>query len=222
MMNFGAVPGALQSKWQVTRRPGAEGVVNLRKRRAWFDEAGEQPPEKPTPGEADGGEEQPPDDMSKLPQWAQDVIKGLRKEAGDYRVRAKQAEEAKQKEEAERLAQQGEWQKLAEQRAAELEALKPVSEKAEALAAKIQATNEARIKQLPEAYRGMVPEYDDPVKVSEWLDKNAAALVQRQAPNLDGGAQGDAARNVKLTAEELAAAKRMNISPEKYAAMKDK
>ena len=222
MLNFGAVPGALQNRVRVTRRPGAESVVNLQKRRMWFDEAGDPPPADPPPGEGDNGGEQEAQNMSELPQWAQDEIKRSRKEAGDYRMRAKAAEEARQKEAAKKLEEQGEWQKLAEQRAAELEAMKSVSEKAEALAAKIQATNEARIKQLPEAYRGMVPDYDDPVKVSEWLDKNAAALQKPQAPNLDGGAQGDAAKNVKLTAEELAAAKRMGISAEKYAAMKAK
>lgn len=222
MMNFEAAPGVLRGTVRVMRRPGAEGVVNLQKRRAWFDEEGTPPPADPAPGEADNGGEQQTDDMTGLPQWAQDVIKGLRKEAGDYRVKARQAEEQRQQQEAERLAKQGEWQKLAEQREAELAALKPVSDKAAALEAKISATNEARIKAIPEAYRGMVPDYDDPVKVSEWLDKNQAALQARQAPSLDGGAQGDASKNVKLTPEELAVAKRLGVSAEKYAEMKTK
>lgn len=220
LTKLGALPGTVQSG-QTVRRKGAEAGVSLRKWRAWFDEAGE-PPADETPGEDGGGETQQPQDITGLPQWAQDVIKGLRDEAAKNRVKAKQAEEQRAKEEAERLAQQGEWQKLAEQRAAELDALKPVSDKAAALEAKIKATNEARIKTLPEAYRGMVPEYDDPVKVSEWLDRNMAALQARSAPNLDGGAQGDAAKNVKLTAEELAAAKRMGLTPEKYAEFKNK
>lgn len=187
--------------------------LSLKKRRAWFDEAGSvDEPE---------AEEQPVD-IQALPSWAQGMISDLRREAAENRVKAKKAEEQRLKEEADRLAQQGEWQTLAEQRAQELERLKPVSEKAAALEAKIKASNDSRIQQLPEELRSVVPDFDDPVLVSEWLDANLSKLTARTAPALDGGVTGDRGGKgaASLTADELAAAKRMGISPELYAKYK--
>ena len=74
-----------------------------------------------------------------------DYVQQLRQEAASYRVKLKEIEEAQKKADEERLAKQQEWQTLAEQRAAEVEALRPYQDKYAAMLEAIKAGNEKRI-----------------------------------------------------------------------------
>lgn len=44
-----------------------------------------------------------------------------------------------------------------------------------------------RIDSIPEAMRGLIPDYDDPVRLFLWLDRNAELLRPRPAPDLNAG-----------------------------------
>lgn len=115
----------------------------------------------------------------------------LRKE-NEKRRKAEEATSARlAAEETKRLESAGEWQKLAEDRAKELEALKAVKEKADKFEAQIKATNEARVKRIPDALRSVVPTGYTPEQLAEWLDKNETVLAGRVAPNLDAGDKGE-------------------------------
>jgi hypothetical protein len=139
------------------------------------------------------------DEVGKLPEWAQRLIRETRKEAAAHRklvseLQAKEQERgaAEKKAEEERLAKQGEYQTLAEQRGQALEAMKARAERAAALEARIKADNEARIKSVPEAMRSLIPKYSDPVELAEWLGENIGKLTSaKPAPNLDGGKRGE-------------------------------
>lgn len=138
------------------------------------------------------------EDIAKLPEWARKKLADRGKEAQELRkkLREKETAEAEQaaaakKAEDERLAKQGEYQKLAEQRAVEIETLKGRAALADAYETRIKADNQARIAKVPEKLRDMIPDYTDPVKLNEWLVKNADKLVAPEAPKLNGGAKGE-------------------------------
>lgn len=151
-------------------------------------------------------------------------MKQARQEAATYRTEKntlqKQITEAEQK----KLAEQGEWQKLAEQRAAELERLKAEADLGKQYQEALKATNEQRIAAIPKERQALIPTDYDPVKLASWLDKNAALLVAKpQAPNLNGGEGSTGTNtvpNVQLTSEELLVAKAMGLTPEQYAKQK--
>jgi hypothetical protein len=202
------------------RRPNAEAAVALHQRRAWFADAPN--PEPPSSGGED--KEQPksqPGNIGELEPWVQQLIKDLRKEAGDYRMAKKRAEDEKAAEETKRLAEQGKWKELADQRQVELDALKPVQDRLAALEAQLQATNEARIKTIPEAFRTVIPTDYAPERLAGWLDANIGKLTQQPAPNTDAGARGDSKPTaMKLTAEEEQMARAMGVSNDAYAKRK--
>lgn len=196
------------------RRAAAAGAVNLEQRRRWFDD---------TPPDA-GADDSPPasgqaDDVASLPQWAQEIIRQARSDAAERRVALKKQQEEQATRDAARLAEEGKWKELAEARAKELDALKPVSDRAAALEAKIQATNEARIKRIPENYRTAIPTQYTPEQLSEWLDANEQLFTRPTAPNLDGGAgSGGGAATAALTPELRAIAAKLGLKPEEMAA----
>lgn len=111
----------------------------------------------------------------------------------------KRTEEAKRNEEK-RLADQQEWQKLADARAAELAAIAPKAELADKLLARIDAANKARIEKLPTELQTLVPSAYGVIELSEWLDANLEKLITPKPVNLDGGRAGD--RNVSPVVEK--------------------
>lgn len=156
--------------------------------------------------------------FNSLPKEAQDEILALRKEAKANRQKASAAELAAQQAEETRLADEKKWQQLAEKRAADLEALKPIKEQYEALQEAAKASNEKRIKQLPENVRSLVPTDYDPLKLRDWLDNAAPLLTQPRAPNLNPGTQGDGGTALPtLTAEQMEYAQLAGMKPEDYA-----
>jgi hypothetical protein len=95
---------------------------------------------------------------------------------------AKAATEAEQK----RLADQQEWQKLAEARAQELAALEPVKAQAERYEAALKAQLEALRKPLP-AHILTLLDALDPAAQLEYIAANQEQLVPKQEPQRGGG-----------------------------------
>lgn len=173
-----------------------------------------------TAGEQTGGEQtsqSQSEQVEDLPQWAQTMIKELRDESATRRRELKAQREAEQA----KLAEAGNFKALAEQNAARVAELEPFQERAEALEKMIRDENKARINQIPEAMRGLVPTDYPPEKLAAWLTTNMPKLTRTPAPDLDAGAAGGSGRTqVSLTAEERALAAQFNISPEDYAKAK--
>ena len=223
---------------RAARRPGADESVSLRKRRAWYDgegsgaESGTQQKgasagDPESNGDKSEGEAQ---DIGALPTWAQTVIKELRKGEAAQRTAKRQAEEEASRRETERLAGEKKFEELAAKLDSDLKAVQPKAERADALEAFLKNSVELRIKALPEADRTLVPEFDDPLKTLEWLDRNAARFTQQRAPDLDAGKKGgdqSADSKVEVTdadraAAEAAKARGYNLTPEQVAARRQK
>lgn len=118
-----------------------------------------------------------------------------------------------------KLADDGNWKALAEQRAAEAEALKPIAERAKLLEANIRATNEASIARIPEAKRKYIPTKYSAEDLQAWLTENAAGLVREAAPDFNAGEGGESnpQKMVQLSDDEKRVAASAGISEKDYA-----
>lgn len=158
--------------------------------------------------------------------FPRDYVEALRKEAAQYRTKAKELEDAQKLADEAKLAEQQKWQELAEQRAAELKEISQYKTRYEEMLESIRASNQKRVESVPENMRSLIPDYDDPARLSSWLDANAALLSAKPlAPNLNGAAGSGTrpgAAPVILSDDELAIAKKMNLTPEQYAEAKAK
>lgn len=138
------------------------------------------------------------DGLAHLPPEAQAEIRRLREE-NKTRRKAQEAFEAekaaaeaqRQKDEQAKLAEQGKWKDLAEQRGKELDGLKEKAALADQLLKGIQDANTARVAKLPDAAKKLVPTGLDAISLSAWLDTAAEVLSKPIAPGLDGGRTGD-------------------------------
>jgi len=160
-------------------------------------------------------QEQPNTDQGTqwTPETAAAEIKALRAENAKHRTAAKAAETAKAKAEADALAKQGEYKTLYEQTAAKLAEYEPAATRLAEVMEMVQATNAKRLEAIPEGMRTLVPEYDDPLKLSAWLDANSAVLTKTPAPRLDGRAGGNSG-TPSVTDEDVAEfANMMGIDP---------
>lgn len=115
--------------------------------------------------------------------------------------------------EQERLKEEGKWKELAETRGNELAKLQPYQERAQALERAIVEENKARIAQVPESERSLIPEGLSPEGLQSWLNKNWQRLTVPPAPDLDGGAGGGAGGEPLVTPGLLALAKQFNLTP---------
>lgn len=212
-----------RNRVRTARRDGQMPGASLRLRRSWYADENPNPDTASSGGAGDGDTSGEAVEVSALPKWAQDLIKSLRTEAGDHRQKAKQAADAKAVAEAAALAEQGKYKELYEKTKGELDALKTVQDRATVLETKIQATNEGRIKRIPESMRSVIPADYTPDKLSEWLDANEHLLTKAPAPNLNGGSGGSGGGSQpqpKLEAFELELAKIAGVTPEQYAKRK--
>lgn len=112
-------------------------------------------------------------------------------ERNELRAAIAKFEEERKTAEQRKLEEQQEYKQLYSTLQGELEQLKAVQDKAARYEEALRASNEARMQQIPEDRRSLVPEYDDPTSLGAWLDRNMELLRQtpqpRQAPSLDGG-----------------------------------
>lgn len=118
-----------------------------------------------------------------------------------------------------RLQEEGNYRELAQKHAADLESLKPLAERAQALEAIIRESNEARMKAVPENMRNLIPVDYAPERLQAWLNANEALLRRSPAPDFDAGAGGSGgSASTKLTEEQRAMAKRFGMTEEQYIA----
>lgn len=167
-----------------------------------------------------------PDDwkMEDLPPAVQEYIRGLRKSEGDTRTEAKkkldEADRLRQEAENKRLAEEKKWQELAENHAAKLREIQPLAEQGQRIQEAFMSSLKKRMDALPDYMKALAEKITDPVILSGWLDEHADKLVPRTAPGQDGGPRGDGGTATKLSDEELKMARKMGLSPEEYAKYK--
>lgn len=145
--------------------------------------------------------------VEELPEWAQAEIRSLRKEAADRRKALADAEVAAKAAEEATLANQQQWQTLAEKRRGEIDALTPKAELADSLSALVAAQYEAEIKDWPQTVKDMAPSADASILVKlEWMQKAkplALELMGDKTPQAGNGrrptpvAPANAAKNAE-------------------------
>jgi conjugal transfer/entry exclusion protein len=112
---------------------------------------------------------------------AEKIVKELEK------AQQKLADEKAQSERTS-LEEQNKFKELYEGQLAQIEELTTYRERYDGLREKAQTTNDARIGALPKNFKALVPEYSDPFKTRDWLDKNAELFAGGiTTPTLDGG-----------------------------------
>jgi len=114
-----------------------------------------------------------PESVDALPSWAQKMIADLRGEAANNRKKVQ--DERKQAEEK-RLADQQQWEQLANQRAAEIAAMSEQNTRLQALADRIRSEIDAEAKAWPAEIAALRPQTDDPAQLLEYREK-ARVLV---------------------------------------------
>jgi hypothetical protein len=136
-------------------------------------------------------------------------LKKLR-EAQEATTKAQQAADEK------RMAEQNQFKELYEQARAKLGELEPLQTKWNDHLEAVKARNEKRIAAIPESMRPLVPDYEDPLKLADWLEANQAMLGKPIAPTLDGGAGqgGNGALPAVTDAEVADFATRMGVRPD--------
>jgi hypothetical protein len=132
----------------------------------------------------------------------------------EMRTAQEKAAKEREKAERERLEKQNEFKSLYEQAQAKIQELEPVQERYNSFLTQTSERNTARVEALPKEMRTLVPEYDDPLKLANWLDANEATLTKKTAaPSLDGGAgrtnQGNNAPSLDEIKEQAA---RLNVN----------
>lgn len=134
------------------------------------------------------------------PEQTDAYIKQLREEAKQNRLAAEAAsaqllvfQKAQEKAEADRLAEQGKFKDLYEKTQTDLQKRTTEAEQASAYRDAFKASLDARVAQIPEGMRSLVPDSMEPIALSQWLDKNAALLSNRKPPPMDPGAGGSGA-----------------------------
>ena len=167
---------------------------------------------------ADGQQTEPEQTNSEhaqlSPEQLRAELEAARKEAASYRTKLRQTEKAVTDAEAKRLAEQGEYRALYEAVKGKADAADALQERLDALLAQAQAANERRIAAIPDAMKSLVPEYDDALKLSAWLDANASVFSRPTPPPLDGRAGGNGTAATVTDEEVRAYAARMRLDPE--------
>ena len=156
-------------------------------------------------------------------------LKRVKNDGADSRVtelesKLAQLEQEKQSQLETQLEEQKRYKELAEERARKLAELQPKAEQLSAYEETLQKTADALIEEIPEDLRSLVPEIPVAQKL-EWLQTNRAKLIKPVATSTAAGvrgAGGAAGPKYDLTPEEIAIARKFNMTDEDYAKHKDK
>ena len=161
-----------------------------------------------------------PDSTHMIPKTRFDEVntRAQRAEAELERIKAEQKAATEK-----RLAEQQEWQQLAESRGEELANAQAKAAQVEAYEQVMKANIEAELKLLSDHGKSLFPENYSTVEQWNWLQKNRSILMKPEAPPTSSsrGAGGPAGAAVELTAEEQAMARKFGMSAEEYAKYKD-
>jgi len=213
---------------RTARRPISEAPINLTQRRMWFAEDGQQGTGEPS-GQSGSSNGKTP--IESLPPDMQEYIKSLREEAKTYReakTGLQQQLDAIKQAQQDQMTKQGNFEALAQQRAAEVERLKAFEERAATYEKVIRDGNKARIETIPDSKKALVMPLIDalsPEKLQEYLNANPSLFVKDPAPNYDagaGGSGGSGKGEPKVTDEDrrqaaIAQSNGHNIKPEDIA-----
>jgi hypothetical protein len=126
-----------------------------------------------------------PETVESLPEWAQKLVRSLRKE-NEKRRQDADAERAKAEEA--RLTEQQKWQELAAKREQERDELKPYRERYEALASQQRAALMAEVAKWPAEVKALLPGEDADVTVLGEAVTKARALVTALAGKTEAAA----------------------------------
>jgi hypothetical protein len=123
-----------------------------------------------------------------IPKHRYDEVSNRLKALEDERAVEKQARE---EEDSKKLAEQAEWQKLAENRKVKLDELKPKADLADKLTVLMQEQYDAEIAEWPETVKAMAPNADaDILAKLEWMKKAkplARELAEEKTPAYGNG-----------------------------------
>jgi|GEM_PF-5296174 len=146
-------------------------------------------PTEQKPAEATGG-------IETLPEWAQKLIREVRGEAAAHRTALREAERAAKAAEEARLAEQGEYKQLAEDRAKRLAELEPAAQEVEVLRAKVEQFEKATLARIaaetaewPEGLRAVVEKaasVDEKSGLVEHLRSAVAELAKAKGSGSPG------------------------------------
>lgn len=128
---------------------------------------GSAPGQTPTTplGQTPNGQLQQKTTMDNLPLDIQDYIKELRKEAETSRKDLDAKIKAEKEFAESKMKEQGEWQKVAEQRDLRVKELEPVQERYTALSTLLADQIKAQVKDWPKEVKDLLPGDDTPIEV---------------------------------------------------------
>jgi len=136
----------------------------------------------------------------------------------DLEVRLETLEKEKNQQLEDRLAEQGKYKELAEERASQVAELLPKAEQLEAYEHTLEGVLAAQLEDMPEEYKNLVPDELSTQQKLKWLAKNKATLMKPKPADIGAGKRGGSnTTTVELSAAEIQAAKNAGISLEDYA-----
>lgn len=174
----------------------------------------------------DGTTETPPDDKAAEVKFTTEQQAHIDAIIGDRLTRARTSWEvaaaaAKTKAESEaeqaKLAEQAEWQKLAEKHQARVAELEPLEAETKAYAEVIEEMLKAKLKVLGDkaqtAIDGLPGDLGALAKL-QWLTANEALFAAKPPPDIDAHKRGDGTTEAKVTDEQVQEfAVRMGVNP---------
>ncbi len=149
-----------------------------------------QTPTTPPNGQTPNGTP-PKTAFESLPQDIQDMITGLRTENKDKRKAIDAIEAEKKLAEEQKLREQGEFQKLAEQHQARVRELEPVQERYNALAELVNEQIKTQVSDWPEEVKSLVPDKKTPVEERLKSLEKLKPLAERFAVQQRGQSPGN-------------------------------
>lgn len=134
--------------------------------------------------------------IESLPPALKKYITGLRSEAAAKRKADKDRVDAIEAERLKGLEAKGEYDKIALELKTQNESLQLRLDSYEKA---VKGYNKARIDSMPESDRDLIPDHDDPVMISRWLDKyhERAAKLAASTEGEQGKGNGNGANGVK-------------------------
>jgi len=145
----------------------------------------------------------------------------VNQQAKDLQEKLDQIERDQKKATEERLAKQDKWKELAENRGKELDEAKVKADRLDSYEETLQGVLDAQVDQVPEELRTLIPDELTTQQKLDWLAQNQAILTKKQPFDIGAGKRGgDKEKQIELSNEERAQAKKMGLSPEEYAQAK--
>ena len=151
-------------------------------------------------------------------------FKELIQKQKDAETKAAALEKAAQDAERRQLEEAQNFKVLYEKAQAEITGLKPKADKLEQTEKSLGKLLETQILELPEQFRGVVPEHYDVQQKLDWLAEHKSRFQKPEAFDIGAGAKGGKKPDEKaaeLTEEEKVAAQSIGMTVDEYKKYKD-